>query len=70
MLGNKEFKLGNYHEAIKHYGEAISKRESEIYFSNRAASYICLKKYLEAKKDCVKAIEINPDFTKAIRRHF
>ena len=70
ILGNQEFKEGNYHAAISHYTDAIAENESEVYYSNRAASYVCLKKYKEARKDSIRAIEINPEFLKAVRRYF
>lgn len=74
QTGNDVFKNGDYERAIELYTEAIelcAKRytnERSILFNNRAAAH----KHLDAKSaaidDCTKAIELNPDYVKALSR--
>jgi len=54
--GNAEFKKGNYTDAIKFYSEAIEIEPSAPILSNRAASYIALKKYNRAIDDARRSI--------------
>lgn len=72
--GNDVFKNGDYEKAIELYTEAIElcpKRytnERSILFNNRAAAH----KHLDAKNvaidDCSQAIELNPEYVKALSR--
>lgn len=67
--GNEEFKLKNYDKAISYYTEAIaSKGDEAVAHTNRALCYINLKKYLEAKDDCDKALSLDPTSVKAYYR--
>lgn len=73
--GNDLFKSGAYMEAISVYTEglqtcplAYTKERSILYANRAAAKSKCLEKE-SAISDCTKAIELNPDYTKAyIRR--
>lgn len=72
--GNDVFKAGDYEKAIELYTEAIElcpkryKNERSILFNNRAAAH----KHMDAKSvaidDCTKAIELNPEYVKALSR--
>ena len=39
-----------------------------MFYSNRAACYIALGKFQQGYLDSKKALEVNPDFVKAVRR--
>ena len=43
-------------------------KASPIYYSNRANCLIEMDRYPEAEQDCLKAIELDPQFTKAYYR--
>lgn len=67
--GNNKFKLGQYESAIKCYTDAIKLKEDEpITYSNRALCYINLRRFFEAKRDCDKAINLDPKQIKAYYR--
>mmetsp|Transcript_3120 Transcript_3120/g.7061 ORF Transcript_3120/g.7061 Transcript_3120/m.7061 type:complete len:1183 (+) Transcript_3120:79-3627(+) len=71
--GNDAFKAGKYAEAIEHYNTGLtlsntSKIYNAVLHSNRAASYICQKKYKLALNDCDAALRLDPHFTKALLR--
>ncbi|KAL2094861.1 hypothetical protein ACEWY4_009580 [Coilia grayii] len=72
--GNGEFKKGEHVEAEASYTAALHicpfscSKERSILFSNRAAARSHQDKKEEAIKDCTKAIELNPDYVRAILR--
>jgi len=67
--GNAEFAAKNHEGAIAKYSEAISLDGSNhVYFSNRSAVYLELKKYPEAAADAQKCIELNASFIKGYYR--
>lgn len=72
--GNDVFKTGDYEKAIELYTEAIEmcpKRytnERSILFNNRAAAHKHLDVKNVAIEDCTKAIELNPEYVKALLR--
>ncbi|KAL6444474.1 hypothetical protein ACFW04_001957 [Cataglyphis niger] len=72
--GNVQFKMGKYDEAISRYNEAINicpdenKDDLATFYQNRAAAYEQLKNYNAVKKDCTKALELNPKYAKALLR--
>ncbi|XP_057531760.1 small glutamine-rich tetratricopeptide repeat-containing protein 2 isoform X1 [Amaranthus tricolor] len=67
VLGNKAME-SNYADAIERYTCAIALFENAVYYCNRAAAYTQMHKYDEAIKDCLKAIEIDPNYGKAYSR--
>lgn len=69
-IGNKFYINRDYEQAIKHYTYAIEELDDSIaaLYSNRAACYLRLNKYEEAIKDCTRAIELEPNYVKAIMR--
>nr|XP_025610254.1 small glutamine-rich tetratricopeptide repeat-containing protein isoform X2 [Arachis hypogaea] len=68
-LGNKAMQSKQYHDAIELYNCAIAVHEkSAVYYCNRAAAYTQLKKYDEAIQDCLRSIEIDPNYSKAYSR--
>ncbi|XP_013743844.2 tetratricopeptide repeat protein 1 isoform X2 [Brassica napus] len=76
MEGNKLFGNGLYEDALSKYELALQFAQEfpesvdlrSICHSNRAICYLKLGKYAEAIKECTKAIELNPSYTKALVR--
>ncbi|WOL03542.1 small glutamine-rich tetratricopeptide repeat-containing protein [Canna indica] len=66
--GNDKMRAKLYSEAIELYTCAIAICEKAVYYSNRAAAYTNVKKYSEAVEDCLKSIEIDPNYSKAYSR--
>ncbi|KAL2497209.1 Tetratricopeptide repeat (TPR)-like superfamily protein [Abeliophyllum distichum] len=58
-----------YNEAIELYTFAIALCEDNaVYYCNRAAAYTQMHQYAKAVQDCIKSIEINPNYSKAYSR--
>ncbi|KFK32694.1 hypothetical protein AALP_AA6G276800 [Arabis alpina] len=73
MEGNKLFGNGLYEDALLKYELALHFAQEftelrSICHSNRAICYLKLGKYIEAVKECTKAIELNPSYIKAFVR--
>ncbi|KAM0971587.1 hypothetical protein ACFX13_019772 [Malus domestica] len=67
--GNRGMQSKLYPKAIELYDCAIALCESNaIYYCNRAAAYTQMHKYTEAIEDCLKSIEIDPNYSKAYSR--
>ncbi|CAM8936224.1 unnamed protein product [Rhodiola kirilowii] len=67
--GNKDMQSKAYHEAIELYSCAIALNDNNaVYYCNRAAAFTHIRKYSEAVKDCLKSIEIDPNYSKAYSR--
>ncbi|XP_040201165.1 tetratricopeptide repeat protein 1 isoform X2 [Rana temporaria] len=72
--GNELFKKADYVEAENIYSEALQKcpafykKDRSILFSNRAAARLKQDKKELALTDCTKAIELNPDYVRALLR--
>ncbi|KAM3869311.1 tetratricopeptide repeat protein 1 [Diretmus argenteus] len=72
--GNSQFKAGEWSEAEHSYTEALVlspvcySRERAVLFSNRAAARLHLDLKDQAIADCSRAIELNPDYIRAILR--
>ncbi|XP_055539127.1 mitochondrial import receptor subunit TOM70 [Wyeomyia smithii] len=72
--GNVHFREAKYDQAIKEYDLAIEKcPASEIndlstFYQNRAAAYEHLQKWNSVIDDCIKALECNPKYLKALKR--
>ncbi|KAF6748419.1 hypothetical protein DFP72DRAFT_575902 [Ephemerocybe angulata] len=65
-LGNEHYAKGEYDSAHRLYSEALEKNPNNaVYYANRAAALLGLKKNFEAVYDCRKAIEIDPKYAKA-----
>ncbi|XP_073680871.1 tetratricopeptide repeat protein 1 [Garra rufa] len=72
--GNTQFKSGEHVEAEESYTAALGvcpvcySKERSILFSNRAAARLHQDKKDSAISDCSKAIELNPNYVRAILR--
>ncbi|XP_037543117.1 tetratricopeptide repeat protein 1 [Nematolebias whitei] len=72
--GNGLFKAGDWSEAALKYTEALAlcpisfSRERAVLFSNRAAARLHLEQKDEAISDCSRAIELDPDYLRALLR--
>ncbi|XP_038564154.1 tetratricopeptide repeat protein 1 [Micropterus salmoides] len=72
--GNGLFKAGDWLEAERSYKEALVlcpvcfSRERAVLFSNRAAARLHLGLKDLAISDCTRAIELNPDYVRALLR--
>ncbi|KAM9310877.1 tetratricopeptide repeat protein 1 [Gastrophryne carolinensis] len=72
--GNTLFKNTDYVAAEEVYSQALQtcpafyKKDRSILFSNRAAARLKQDKKDFALKDCTKAIELNPDYVRALLR--
>lgn len=67
--GNKAMQSKLYNEAIELYTVAIALCEDNaVYYCNRAAAYTQMLQYAKAVHDCLKSIEINPNYSKAYSR--
>lgn len=67
--GNRAMQLKLYLDAIKLYNCAVALCENNaVYYCNRAAAYTQAHKYTEAVRDCLKSIEIDPNYSKAYSR--
>lgn len=66
--GNTFFKAGNYKQAIESYTQAIAIHPEAVFYSNRAACFISIKKIKEAIEDSEKAIALDPNFSKGYFR--
>ncbi|XP_014787435.1 tetratricopeptide repeat protein 1 [Octopus bimaculoides] len=72
--GNQEFKAGNFQEAMKLYSKALQMcplafpKDRAIMYSNRAAAFMRMQKNKKAIEDSCSALELNPDYLKALLR--
>jgi len=67
-LGNEQFKLGNYDQAIVHFTKAVEIEPNHVLYSNRSACYCGLRKYQEALDDAEKCIAMKGDWGKGYGR--
>ncbi|KAL5274689.1 TTC1 family protein [Megaselia abdita] len=72
--GNTLYKDGLFHESIELYTDALKmcplrySEDRSILYSNRAACKISLNSKKPAIDDCTKAIELNPNYLRALLR--
>lgn len=63
--GNTAFKAGNYQQAAVFYTEALSLDASlHALYSNRAACFLKLGRYAQAREDATECVRLAPDFAK------
>lgn len=72
--GNEQFRKADYLEAENSYSQALQacpccfQKERSVLFSNRAAARMKQDKKEAAISDCSKAIQLNPDYIRALLR--
>lgn len=71
--GNLQFKYKKYRLAVANYSEGLKQKSPDQdlnaqLHNNRAAAHWHLGNYRSVIKDCEKALELKPDYTKAIKR--
>lgn len=72
--GNDHFRNASYNEAIQAYTQALNtcplkcSAERAVLYANRAAAKVNLERKEEAVLDCNKAIDLNPNYLKALVR--
>jgi len=67
--GNECFRAGENEEALLFYSRAIALNErSAVVYANRAMANIRLNNFESAVSDCTRALEIDPNYTKALSR--
>jgi len=65
-LANKLYNKKKYNDSIVIYTDLINKNyKKDIIYSNRAACYLQLQKYLESLNDSLKAVELNINYSLA-----
>jgi tetratricopeptide (TPR) repeat protein len=63
--GNEAFKENNYQQAAVHYTEALTLDETQhAIYSNRAACFLKLGRYQQAREDAEACIKLEPTFAK------
>ena len=63
--GNARFKEANYQQAAVLYTEAISLDDSQhALYSNRAACFLKLSRYAQAREDAEACVRLAPEFAK------
>ncbi|GFZ17319.1 tetratricopeptide repeat (TPR)-like superfamily protein [Actinidia rufa] len=76
LEGNRLFGAAQYEEALSQYGLALqvapdmpsSVEIRSMCHANRALCFLKLGKYEDTIKDCTKALELNPNYVKALLR--
>ncbi|KAG5897435.1 hypothetical protein JTB14_002698 [Gonioctena quinquepunctata] len=63
--GNEFFKAGDYEEALQYYTNSVQSKANINNLNNRAVTYLILKKYAEALKDCDKVLALEEGNLKA-----
>lgn len=69
LEGNRAMGAKSFQDAVDAYSKAIELNPSNaIYFSNRAAAYSSLRDHEKAIVDATKALEVDPNYSKAYSR--
>lgn len=66
--GNAAYKVQNIDKAIELYSQAILCNQDPVYYSNRAACYSAIKDWDKVVEDTTAAVNIDPEYIKALNR--
>lgn len=66
--GNAAYKVQNIDKAIELYSQAIICNQDPVYYSNRAACYSAVKNWDKVVEDTTAAVNIDPEYVKALNR--
>ncbi|KAH6840747.1 hypothetical protein B0I37DRAFT_399808 [Chaetomium sp. MPI-CAGE-AT-0009] len=66
--GNKAYGAKDFENAIGLYSKAILCKPDPVYYSNRAACYNALSEWDKVVEDTTAAINLNPEYIKALNR--
>jgi import receptor subunit TOM70 len=66
--GNKAYNAKDLEKAIDLYSKAILCKPDPVYFSNRAACYNALSNWEKGVEDSTAALNLNPEYVKALNR--
>ncbi|KAK5663053.1 hypothetical protein OQA88_6469 [Cercophora sp. LCS_1] len=68
VLGNKAYGAKDFQKAIGLYSQAILCKADPVYYSNRAACYNALSEWEKVVEDTTAAIQLDPQYIKALNR--
>ncbi|RFU74057.1 mitochondrial outer membrane 72k [Trichoderma arundinaceum] len=68
QAGNKAYGDKAYNKAIDLYSQAILCKPDAVFYSNRAACYSAMSEWEQVVEDTTAAINMDPDYIKAINR--
>ena len=66
--GNALFGDRNFDDAVRLYSQAILLHQEAVYYSNRAACFANLDQHDKVILDCTRALELSPEYSKALAR--
>ncbi|KAK3296823.1 uncharacterized protein B0H64DRAFT_473017 [Chaetomium fimeti] len=66
--GNKAYGAKDFEKAIGLYSKAVLCKPDPVYYSNRAACYNALSEWDKVVEDTTAAINLNPEYIKALNR--
>lgn len=66
--GNAYFKKKKMDEALAYYNYALEVKQDPVYYSNISACYVALKDMEKVVENTTKALELKPDYSKALLR--
>lgn len=68
-MGNDHYRKGNFAEALSFYDRAIAvSPATAVYYFNRSAALIGLRRLVEAVRECEEAIRLDPGYVRAHHR--
>ncbi len=69
IKGNESFRLGDNHDAAQCYSRSLALFDSSAaVWANRAMAYIRMELFDLAEQDCSRALELEPQYLKALSR--
>lgn len=66
--GNHYFKKKDFENALKYYDYALEFKKDPVFYSNISACYVSLNQLDKVVENSTKALELKPDYSKALLR--